>query len=105
MWKRAVVVVSGNISVFAWQDSGNHTNPIGIAQGYTHSGRLVARGIIFFSVSRKYFSIMITFFPLHRKMCVSSHTPSRKRQIMGSQVRPQWRVLGMGLACCHPSGA
>jgi len=44
-------------------------------------------------VAANVFSVITAFFPYIPKMCTSSHVPSRKRQIVGSQVTPKLRAL------------
>jgi hypothetical protein len=43
-------------------------------------------------------------FPIHTKLCISSHAPSRKRHITVSRAIAELRVLLMKLPLCHSSG-
>jgi len=58
----------------------------------------------FYTVAPNIFSIIVRLFPCTQKLCIGSCAPSGKRLITCSQVTPEFWVLSMELASCHPSG-
>jgi hypothetical protein len=58
----------------------------------------------FYTVAPNVFSIIVRLFPCTQKLCIGSRAPSGKCLITGSQVTPEFWVLSMELASCHPFG-
>jgi hypothetical protein len=58
----------------------------------------------FYTVVHNIFSIIARLFPCTQNLCIGSHPPSGKLQVTGSQVTPEFWIISMELASCHPSG-